>query len=234
MSAPTSLSVPLTSPRSEASTSGPAVGTVIRHVSVNLLVATVVPTVLFYVCLVTADVWIALIVALAWCYASLAWRMGSNRPTSPLLWLTVAGLTGKTIVTFLTGSTLIYFLQPAIADVVVAVAFLLSLVTAKPAVARLAGEFYPMSQDVASRPRVQLLFTRLTLLWAGIAATKAGVTVWLLHTLSTTSFVAVKTVFAPSVAAVGAAVTIAYAVRVARREGLLPSPHQRLVVAPGT
>jgi hypothetical protein len=78
-----------------------------------------------------------------------------------------------------------------------------------------------MTQDVAARPRVQTLFTRLTLLWAGICAAKAAVTVWLLHSLTVADFVTAKTVFAPSAAVFGAAITVALAVRVARREGLL-------------
>jgi len=139
-----------------------------------------------------------------------------------LLWLTVAGLTGKTIVAFATGNTLIYFLQPALADTAIAAVFLLSLRTARPAVARLAAEFYPMTSDVAARPGVQALFIRLTMLWAAICAGRAGVSLWLLHTLSVTGFITAKTIFSPSSAVLGAAVTIVLAVRVARREGLLP------------
>lgn len=201
----------------------PGLRAILRHLGLNVLVATIVPTALFYVCLVTAGLWAALISALVWCYATLAWRMRARRRHSALLWLTVAGLTGKTVLAFATGSTLIYFLQPAVGDGIVASVFLLSLATARPAIARLAGEFYPMTSDVAARPRVQTLFTRLTLLWAGICATKVAVTLWLLHSLTVTSFVMAKSVFAPSAAALGAAVTIALAMRVARREGLLPA-----------
>lgn len=222
MSAPASQMTSAASARPEdAAAVGPRLRAVVRHLALSLLVGTIVPTVLFYVFLVAANLWTALIVALAWCYASLAWRLRSRRPTSVLLWLAVVGLTGKTIVTFLTGSTLVYFLQPAVGDALVAIAFFVSLATARPAVARLAGEFYPMTHEVASRPRVQRLFTRLTLLWACITGAKAGATVWLLHSLSVTSFVLAKTVLAPSVAAVGAAVTVAFALRVARHEGLL-------------
>ena len=204
---------------------------VFRHLALNLFIATVVPTALFYVCLVTANLWAALIVALLWCYANVAYRLRTGRPMSVLLWLTVAGLTGKTIMAFATGSTLVYFLQPAVGDALVAGAFMLSLTTARPAVARLAAEFYPMTHDVAARPRVRTLFTRLTLLWAGICAIKAGVTVWLLYSLSVTSFVAAKSVFMPSAAAVGAAVTVMLAVRVARREGLLATRRLQVVSA---
>lgn len=199
----------------------PRLRAVIRHIAWSLFVATIVPAALFYVCMVAVNVWAALIAALVWCYATLAWRYRTQRQTSALLWLTVAGLTGKTILAIATGSTLIYFIQPAIGDATVAAAFLLSLATARPAVARLAADFYPMTAEVAARPQVRALFTRLTLLWAGICAAKAGVTLWLLHSLSLTTFVATKAAFTPSVAALGAAVTVVLAVRVARREGLL-------------
>lgn len=199
----------------------PRLRAVIRHLSLNLLVATIVPSVLFYVCLIAADMWVALVAALTWCYLTMVWRVRTGRPTSALLWLTVAGLTGRTVLAFATGSTFVYFVQPAIGDAAVAVAFLVSLATARPAVARLAAEFYPMTTDVAARPRVRLLFTRLTLLWSGICAAKAGVALWLLHSLSITTFVEARMVYTPSVAVLGAAVTVLLATRVARREGLL-------------
>ena len=202
--------------------SRPGVRAIVWHVAHSLLIATVVPTALFYVCLVTAGLWTALIAALSWCYATLAWRVRTKRPPSVLLLLTVAGLTGKTVLALSTGSTTIYFMQPAVVDALVATAFLLSLTTARPAVARLAAEFYPMTKDLATRPRVEALFTRLTLLWSGILLAKAVVALWLLHTLTPTGFVTAKTVYAPSTAAMGATATIYLAVRVARREGLLP------------
>lgn len=114
----------------------------VRHLALNLLVATVIPMALFYICMVTANLWAALVAALMWCYATVAWRLRTGLPTSGLLWLTVAGLTGKTLVAFATGSTLLYFVQPALGDAVVAAVFLASLMTARPAVARLAGEFF--------------------------------------------------------------------------------------------
>jgi len=201
----------------------PGVRAVVRHLALSLLVGTIVPSALFYICLVAVNVWTALIMALVWSYGALAWRVRTRRRTSVLLWLTVVGLTGKTIVTMATGSTFIYFVQPALTDALIATAFLVSLVTATPVVARLAAEFYPMTSDVAGRPRVQRLFWRLTLLWAVICAAKAASTLWLLHSLSLTAFVAAKSVITPGTAAVGAVVSVLLAVRVARREGLLPA-----------
>ena len=97
--------------------------------------------------------------------------------------------------------------------------------------ARIAAEFYPLTGEVAARPGVQKLFFRLTVLWAAICATRAGVTLWLLHTLSVSSFVTAKTAYGPGSAVLGAALTIVLAVRVARREGLLPgSPAGALAI----
>jgi hypothetical protein len=70
---------------------------------------------------------------------------------------------------------------------------------------------------------VQRLLWQLTLLWSCIAGTKAVVTLWMLQSFSLTTFVTAKTVLAPSIACLGAAVTVALAVRVARGEALLPA-----------
>lgn len=210
-------------PAVDQAPSRPRLGAVLRHVSLALLTATVIPSVLFYVCLVVGSIWLALVVALSWCYGALAWRLGTRRRTSALLWLTVAGLTVKTGIAFASGSTLVYFLQPALSDAVIAVAFLVSLCSARPLVARLAADFYPVDEDLSQRPRVQLLFWRLTALWAAICACKAAISLYLLSSVSTTSYVAAKTVLTPTAALLGAVCTVLLAVQVALREGLLPS-----------
>lgn len=199
----------------------PPLKSVVRHMSVSLLTANIIPTVLFYVFLLAGNVWMALIAALVWCYAALAWRVGTRRRASALLWITLVGLTAKTGLAFASGSTFVYFLQPALADAAVALVFLVSLITAQPFVARLASDFYPMDADLAGRPRIQRLFWRLTLLWAAICGVKAVVSLWLLNVLSTSAFVTAKTIIGPTAAVAGAALTVFLAVRVARHEGLL-------------
>ena len=192
-----------------------------RHLGLSLLWANVVPSALFYVGFAAGNIWAALIGALAWCYGAMAWRMTTRRRTSGLLWLTAIGLTGKTALACATGSTFLYFAQPAATDAVIAVMFLTSLATARPVVARLAADFYPMDEDVARRPGIQRLFWRLTLLWALICLGKAAATLWLLSSTSLITYVEIKSVLMPTVAIVGAAATVVIAVRVARREGLL-------------
>jgi hypothetical protein len=193
----------------------------VRRVSLSLLIACVVPAVLFYTTFALAGVWTAILVALGWSYGAIAFRALTGRRTSGLLLLTALLITARTALALLTDSTFVYFLQPIVSDGVVATAFLLSLVTARPMVARLAGDFYPMDHELAMRPRVRRLFRHLTVLWALLGLGKAMLTLWLLQSQSLATFVLVKSVTVLAVNLTAAAATIALAAWVARQEGLL-------------
>ena len=200
----------------------PSLGAVIKHIAQAILVANVIPSVLFYICLSLGNLWLALTSALMWCYGAMAWRMTTGRAVSGLLVLTLIGLTGKTIFAFASGSTSFYFWQPAVTEALVAVLFAASLLTARPLVARVAHDFYPMDDELRSRPRIQRLFWRLTFLWAVIVGAKAAASLYLLSTVSTTTYATAKSVMAPSVAVFGAAITVVIAYHAARHEGLVP------------
>lgn len=199
----------------------PRLGAILKHLGLSLLMANIIPGALFYLCLRAGNVWTALIVALVWCYGTMAWRIGTKRRTSALVFVTVIGLTAKTILALASGSTYVYFLQPAVNDGLVALFFLLSLVLSRPIVARLAHDFFPMSDEVAKRPRLQQLFWRLTMLWALICLIKSVVTLWMLESMPLVTFVTIKTILTPTVLVAGAAVTVVLAHRVAKVEGLL-------------
>src|SRR4051812_11341834 len=154
----------------------------------------------------------------------MAWRLATGRRTSGLLWITALGLTVKTTLTLATGDTFLYFAQPAVNDAAVGFMFLVSLTSARPVVARLAGAFYRLPGGVASRPAVQGLCFRLTAFWAGVCMLKSALSVWLLEHLTLSTYVAVKSVLTPTFAGLAVAVTLTVAIRALRSEGLLHSP----------
>lgn len=194
---------------------------VIQRVSLSLLIAVVVPAVVFYAFFVLAGVWSAIVAALVWSYGAIGWRALTRRRTSGLLILTAILLTGRTLLSVVAGSTWLYFLQPVISDSVVALLFLMSLASARPMVARLAGDFYPMDHELAMRPRVRRLFRHLTALWAALGLAKAGMTLWLLQSQSLETFVLVKSVSMLAINVIAAFATVAMAGMVARKEGLM-------------
>lgn len=219
--APFEALTPQAQSRDEQPPVRPRLTAVIKHVAASLALAVVIPSALFYACLRVGDIWAALGAALVWCYGAMAWRLSTRQRCSALLWLTAFGLTAKTIFSLATGSTFVYFLQPAVTDFAIAVIFFVSLSGARPIVARVAADFYPMTDDVAARPRVQRLFWHLTLMWAVLCLLQAGVTVWLLEKASLDTFVAARFGITTGFAVAGAAVTIMFAARIARSEGLL-------------
>jgi intracellular septation protein A len=210
----------------------PQLRTVMRRVAQSLLIACAIPATLFYVMFSLAGVWTAIMVALVWSYGAIGWRALTGRRTSGLLILTAIVLTGRTALALATDSTFLYFLQPIISDGVVGTTFLLSLATARPMVARLAGDFYPMDHELSVRPRVQRLFRNLTVMWALLCLGKATLTMWLLQSTSLDTFVLVKSISMLSINALAVAATIGFAVIVARKEGMLgPNPELVPVLA---
>lgn len=194
---------------------------ILARVALSLATAVVAPAVLFAATLVVFNVATAMIVALAWVGGAIAWRASTGRCVSGLLMLTGTIMLVKTGITFATGNTFIYFVQPVFVDVAVAAAFLVSLRSARPLVARLAPDFCPLDSELAARPAVCRLFRSLTVMWGLVILTKGSITLALLVSLSTVDFVLIKGGIIMTLTLTAAAATVVWCVVVARKEGLL-------------
>lgn len=197
---------------------------VLARVATALSTAVLVPAVLLWTTLQLAGVTTAVLVALSWMVAAMGWRYATGRPVSGLLLLSLGVLTVKTGFTLVTGNTFVYFVQPVFADVVVAAIFFGSLWTARPVIARLAPEFYPVGAADAARPEICGLLRRLTFMWGVVILAKAGITLWLLEALSTADFVLIKSGAIATLTVIAAAVTLLWSYVVARQQGLLHRP----------
>ncbi len=194
---------------------------VIRRSGPHLIEATVIPTVLFYACLVVAGIGAAFVVALAWAYGAVIRRVVQRRPVPPILLLAVIGLTVRTLVAVATGSTFVYFVQPVLGTVAMAGVFVVSIVIGRPLVASLALEFWPVTPEMMARPAVLRLFRGLTWLWAAVNLFSAALTFTLLVALPLPTFVAMRQVSSLCITSVGVLVTITLSLRTARQEGLM-------------
>lgn len=199
----------------------PHLRAVLRHVILSLVTAVLVPAALLWATLVVFNFPTAVLVALAWTLGAIGWRWATRRPVSGLLMLMLVLLVVRTALAIVTGSAFLYFVQPVFADLTVAAVFLCSLWSARPAVARLAPDFFPMDAAVAARPGVRSLFRRLTLMWGLVILVKAGITMTLLESLSAASFVLVRGGALTVLSATAAVATIVWSVIVGRREGLI-------------
>ena len=194
---------------------------VLARVAATLATAVVAPAALFATTLVAFNITTAILAALTWTTAAMCWRRATGRPVSGLLLLVWGIMILKTAFTLATGNTFVYFVQPVVVDFTVGAVFLGSLMSARPIVARIAPDFYPINSELAARPGIQGLFRGLTMMWGVVVLVKGSLTLWLLLSLSTVNFVLIKGSAVMTLTLVTVATTVACSIVVARREGLL-------------
>jgi hypothetical protein len=194
-------------------------GSVVRRSGPHLLEASLIPSALFYACLVMAGLGMAYAAALLWLYASVAVRLARQRPIPPLLVLGVVGITVRTTVAVASGSSFFYFAQPVANSLVMTGVFLISIVIGRPMIEKLALEFWPLTPELLALPSVSRLLRGLTYLWAGVNLAIGATTLTLLVCLPLATYVAVKQLASLAITGAGIAITIDRSLRVARREG---------------
>jgi len=194
---------------------------VVRRAGPHVIEASLIPTALFYFCLVLAGLGAAFAAALVWVYAAILCRMVSHRAVPPLLVLGAIGITVRTAVAMASGSSFLYFAQPIAGSVVMGCVFLVSMVVGRPMVERLALEFWPLTPEMLARPAVLRLLRRLTFLWAAVNLSVGAATFAMLTWLPLSTYVALKQPVSLAITGLGVAVTIQRAIRTAHREGFV-------------
>jgi hypothetical protein len=190
-----------------------------RHALPNVVEGKLVPLVLFVAFLeVIGTAW-ALLVALAWSVGAIAVRTATGRRVPGLVVLSATTLAARTAAALATGSMVVYFLQPTITTFVVGAAFLVSVPLGSPLARKLAYDLLPFDDATKAHPLVERFFVRLSLFWAFTSLVNATITVWLLLTQSTTTFVVVKSVLGPLTGTVTVAAMAAWFWIVSTRSG---------------
>jgi hypothetical protein len=208
---------------------------VVKRSGPHIIEASLIPTALFYSCLVMAGLGAAYAVALVWLYSSVVRRLVRRDPIPPLLIMGVIGITVRTTVAVASGSSFFYFAQPVASSAVMGCVFLVSVFVGRPMVEKLALEFWPLTPEMMANPAVTRLLRGLTFLWAGINLFIGATNLTLLLALPLAAFVAVKQIASLAITGTGIAVTIDASVRTARREGYIaPRAGRRLRLLPVT
>src|SRR5581483_6355610 len=115
----------------------PRVRLLVRHAFPRVLEGTIIPVAVFVLALHFVGVTGAIAAGLAWTYSAIGVRLATGRRVPGILILGAMTLTARSILTFATGSTFVYFLQPTLGTAMVACAFLVSVPTGRPLVQRL-------------------------------------------------------------------------------------------------
>jgi hypothetical protein len=197
------------------------VGAVARRLTPYVIEATIIPTALFYLLIVTTELRWALLGALGWTFTAVLRRLLGRDRVPGLLMLAALGLSVRTLAYLLSNNSFVYFVQPILRTALTAALFAGSVAVGRPLIARFAADFCPLAPEVQGRDGIHRLFRRLTFLWAGVNAVAAGASLALLLTVSVPVFVVSGAVSAWFVTCVGIVLTVADSVATARREGLI-------------
>ena len=171
----------------------PNLGALARHALPNVVQGVLLPVGVFYLFLWLTGMWGAIVAGLAWSWLAVGYRVATRQRVPGLLLLGALGLTARTAIALATESVFIYFLQPTLGTIAMAVAFLFSVPAGRPLAARLAGDFFPMPGWLSDHPAIRRSFIRITVLWAGIHLATAGIALWLLVSQPVPIYVAAKT-----------------------------------------
>jgi hypothetical protein len=193
---------------------------VLRRLGPQLTEATLVPWALCFVATLAVGLTWGVVAAAGWMCLSITRRIACGTPVSALLLLATVGLSARVGLYLLNESDFVYFVQPIMRTVAVALLFAGSAALGRPLVARFASDFCSFDAEVGSRPAITSLFRRLTYVWAAAQAISAAVNLILLLTVPTEVFISTAAAAGWFIIAGCVVVTVSDAVRTTRNDGI--------------
>ncbi len=209
---------------------------VLRHAVPVIVESVVAPFVAYYAVLLISGFRGALVSALAWSYFLIARRIWRHERVSTMLMLGTALLTVRTIVSFLTGSAFVYFVQPTASAFLASFLLVLTALVGRPFTQRFTHDFCPLTPELLARPSVHRFFVRVSFLWAVSMFLNGAIVLTLLLTASTHSFPPERLGATLLVTATAIFLSITWFTRTMRHDGVTvrfvgsqaltrPSPH---------
>jgi hypothetical protein len=175
------------------------------HALPRVIEGMIAPVVVFYAGMMVLGLNGALITAVGWVYGGIAVRLVRRRPVPGTLVLAALGVTARAAMASVTGSAVVYFLQPTLGTLLVAVAFLASVPLRRPLAAKVANDLVPLPAGFLAHRQVHRFFLRVSLLWSLVFTLNTALSVWLLFRHSIAAYLWIRT---PAVALLGAAAVV--------------------------
>lgn len=149
------------------------------------------PLVLFVTANAMAGLATAIVVTTLWSGATALHRKRTGRAAGPLVWIGLGFLVLRAAAGLLTGSDAVYFGPGVATNLLMAVAFVVSVAIRRPIVGAIAPIFYPFPDALRQHGAYNTVFSRLTLAWAALQLGNSILQVALLATVSTNTYLIV-------------------------------------------
>jgi hypothetical protein len=163
------------------------------HALPRVIESMVAPVVVFYAGLFALGLDGALITAVTWVYGGIIVRLIRRRPVPGTLLLAAVGVTARAGMAAVTGSAVVYFLQPTLGTMLVAMSFLASVPLRRPLAAKVASDLVPLPDAFLAHQRVHQFFLRISLLWSLVFTLNTALSLWLLFSQSIATYLWIRT-----------------------------------------
>jgi uncharacterized membrane protein len=163
----------------------------------TLFLVSLLPMAVFYTTITLFGLRTAVLSTVALYYSGILLQVLRRKPVLAAAMLGAGILSIRAVVTFLTGSAFMYFLQPVACTVATATVFAATALAGRPVLDRLAHEFCPFPAELSEHLRKARFFSRLSAVWTCTYLFNAVGTIWLLTNASLGGFMLIKTVASP-------------------------------------
>ncbi|MEV5408478.1 VC0807 family protein [Thermopolyspora sp. NPDC052614] len=171
----------------------PRMTALIKQATPRLLEGVVAPLAVFYTAFAVLGLTGGLVAVLAWVYGGIGWRLIRRRPVPGTMLVAAMAITARSAFGWWTGSHVVYFIQPELGTICIAMAFLASVRLRRPLVERLTLDYIHLPAFVLRHERVRRFFARITLLWAFVLLVNSTMSIWLLLHESVGTYLLVRT-----------------------------------------
>jgi hypothetical protein len=180
----------------------------LKHALPPFLEGVIAPVAVFYAALVLLGLNGALVAAVGWVYVGILWRVIRRQPVSGMLMLAALGVTVRAVLAGVTGSAVVYFLQPTLGTLLVSMTFLASVPLRRPLAQKLATDMVPLPEAFLAHVRVQQFFLRISLLWSLVFLVNAVISLWMLFHESIGTYLWVRTSLVAALGAMAVAISL--------------------------
>jgi hypothetical protein len=157
---------------------------------------------------------------LLWSFSVIVRRLIRHERVSTLLLVGTALLMIRTIISFITGSVFLYFIQPTASTFLASLVLVCSALLGRPFTQRFTHDFCPLGPELLARSAVHRFFVRVSFLWAVAMFLNGAVVLWLLLTVPAGAFPIERTGISLSLTAGAIGLSIWWFVRSMRQDGV--------------
>lgn len=204
----------------------PPLVSLLRHAVPRIVESMILPVAVFYVGMLAAGPAGGIVVAVTWVYGGVAVRLVRRRRVPGGMLLAAGMVTVRAALALLSGSPLLFFLQPTLGVFCASAAFLATARVRRPLARRVAEDLVPLPGHVLEQPVMRRFFSRQSLVWGCAQLGNATLSLWLLLSQTIETYLVVRTSAVAVLLSAAALLTLADFRRCLRTLNDAPAPGQ--------